>query len=46
MLGMDVVKPEKSAFDLDYVGIKASQFSYARLQQADPVHGCGYVVYG
>ena len=39
MLGMDVVKPEKSAFDLDYVGIKASQFSYARLQQADPVHG-------
>jgi carbamoyl-phosphate synthase large subunit/carbamoyl-phosphate synthase small subunit len=39
MLGMDVIKPEKSAFDLDYVGIKASQFSYARLQQADPVHG-------
>lgn len=39
MLGIDVVKPEKSAFDLDYVGIKASQFSYARLQQADPVHG-------
>ncbi|MCQ2199780.1 MAG: carbamoyl-phosphate synthase (glutamine-hydrolyzing) large subunit [Paludibacteraceae bacterium] len=39
MLGMKVEKPEKSAFDLDYVGVKASQFSYARLQQADPVHG-------
>ena len=39
MLGLDVVKPEKSAFDLDYVGVKASQFSYARLQHADPVHG-------
>ncbi|MCQ2192310.1 MAG: carbamoyl-phosphate synthase (glutamine-hydrolyzing) large subunit [Paludibacteraceae bacterium] len=39
MLGLDVVKPEKSAFDLDYVGVKASQFSYARLQQSDPVHG-------
>ena len=39
MLGLKVAKPEKSAFDLDYVGVKASQFSYARLQQADPVHG-------
>lgn len=39
MLGMKVEKPEKSAFDLDYVGIKASQFSFARLQQADPVLG-------
>ncbi len=39
MLGMEVEKPEKSAFDLDYVGIKASQFSFARLQQADPVLG-------
>ena len=39
MLGLPVVKPEKSAFDLDYVGVKASQFSYARLQQSDPVHG-------
>lgn len=39
MLGLPVEKPEKSAFDLDYVGVKASQFSYARLQQADPVHG-------
>jgi carbamoyl-phosphate synthase large subunit len=39
MLGLPVSKPEKSAFDLDYVGIKASQFSFARLQQADPVLG-------
>jgi carbamoyl-phosphate synthase large subunit len=39
MLGLPVEKPEKSAFDLDYVGIKASQFSFARLQQADPVLG-------
>ena len=37
MLGLPVEKPEKSAFDLDYVGIKASQFSFSRLQQADPV---------
>ena len=37
MLGQKVEKPEKSAFDLDYVGIKASQFSFSRLQQADPV---------
>jgi len=39
MLGMKVVKPSKSAFDLDYVGIKASQFSFTRLQKADPVLG-------
>lgn len=39
MLGMQVAKPEKSAFDLDYVGIKASQFSFTRLQKADPVLG-------
>ncbi len=39
MLGKVVVKPEKSAFDLDYVGIKASQFSFTRLQKADPVLG-------
>jgi len=39
MLGLPVEKPEKSAFDLDYVGIKASQFSFARLQQADPILG-------
>ena len=39
MLGQQVEKPNKSAFDLDYVGIKASQFSFARLQKADPVLG-------
>jgi carbamoyl-phosphate synthase large subunit len=39
MLEIPVEKPEKSAFDLDYVGIKASQFSFTRLQKADPVLG-------
>src|SRR5690554_6249611 len=39
MLEIPVAKPEKSAFDLDYVGIKASQFSFTRLQKADPVLG-------
>ncbi|MCF0203890.1 MAG: ATP-grasp domain-containing protein, partial [Muribaculaceae bacterium] len=39
MLGMKVEKPSKNAFDLDYVGIKASQFSFSRLQGADPVLG-------
>ena len=39
MLGLPVEKPSKSAFDLDYVGIKASQFSFSRLQGADPVLG-------
>ena len=39
MLGLPVEKPGKSAFDLDYVGIKASQFSFSRLQGADPVLG-------
>ncbi|MCM1519574.1 MAG: carbamoyl-phosphate synthase (glutamine-hydrolyzing) large subunit [Lachnoclostridium sp.] len=39
MLGLHVEKPGKSAFDLDYVGIKASQFSFSRLQGADPVLG-------
>lgn len=39
MLGLDVEKPNKNAFDLDYVGIKASQFSFSRLQKADPVLG-------
>ncbi len=39
MIGEKVVPPEKSAFDLDYVGIKASQFSFSRLQKADPVLG-------
>ena len=39
MLGQHVEKPAKSAFDLDYVGVKASQFSFSRLQGADPVLG-------
>ncbi len=39
MLGLNVDKPSKSAFDLDYVGIKASQFSFSRLQGADHVLG-------
>ena len=39
MLGMVVQKPDKSLFDLDYVGIKTSQFSFNRLQNADPVLG-------
>ena len=39
MLGEIVEKPNKSEFDLDYVGIKASQFSFSRLQKADPVLG-------
>ncbi len=39
MLELDVEKPGKNAFDLDYVGIKASQFSFSRLQGADPVLG-------
>ena len=39
MLGLPVEKPHKSFFDFDYVGIKASQFSFNRLQKADPVLG-------
>ena len=39
MLGEHVEKPSKSAFDLDYVGVKASQFSFSRLGGADPVLG-------
>lgn len=39
MLGIPVEKPGKNLFDLDYVGIKASQFSFSRLQKADPVLG-------
>ncbi len=39
MLGLPVEKPHKNEFDLDYVGIKASQFSFNRLQKADPVLG-------
>ena len=39
MLGLPVERPRKNEFDLDYVGIKASQFSFSRLQKADPVLG-------
>jgi carbamoyl-phosphate synthase large subunit len=39
LLGKQVEKPNKSAFDLDYIGIKAPQFSFSRLQKADPVLG-------
>lgn len=39
MLGMDVEKPSKSIFDIDHIGIKASQFSFSRLTKADPVLG-------
>lgn len=39
MLGLPVEKPSKNVFDLDYVGVKASQFSFNRLQKADPVLG-------
>jgi carbamoyl-phosphate synthase large subunit len=39
MIGKDVEKPMKSIFELDYVGIKAPQFSFSRLQKADPVLG-------
>ena len=39
MLGLKPTAPGKSAFDLDYVGVKSSQFSFARLEEADPVLG-------
>jgi carbamoyl-phosphate synthase large subunit len=39
MLGKDIEKPNKSIFELDYVGVKAPQFSFSRLQKADPVLG-------
>ncbi len=39
MLGLEVEKPHKSAFDLDYIGVKAPQFSFTRLHKADPVIG-------
>ena len=39
MLGEDVAIPDKSAFELDYVGIKAPQFSFSRLAKADPILG-------
>ncbi len=46
MLGKAVLKPDKSLFDLDYVGVKASQFSFSRLQKADPVLGVEMVSTG
>ncbi len=39
MLGLHPTAPQKSAFDLDYVGVKSSQFSFARLEEADPMLG-------
>ena len=39
MLGLEVTQPDKSLFDLDYIGVKAPQFSFSRLQKADPVLG-------
>lgn len=39
MLDVPVEKPDSSTFDLDYVGVKASQFSFARLHKADPILG-------
>ena len=45
MLGLPVEKPEKNLFELDYVGIKASQFSFNRLQKADPGVGSRYGFY-
>ncbi len=39
MLGKKVKKPDKSLFELDYIGVKASQFSFSRLHKADPVLG-------
>ena len=46
MLGLPVEKPNKNLFDLDYVGVKASQFSFNRLQNADPVLGVDMVSTG
>ncbi len=46
MLGLSVSKPDKSVFDLDYVGVKASQFSFNRLQKADPKLGVDMVSTG
>jgi carbamoyl-phosphate synthase large subunit len=46
MLRKPVTKPDKSLFDLDYVGVKASQFSFSRLQKADPVLGVEMVSTG
>jgi len=46
MLDKPVTRPDKSLFDLDYVGVKASQFSFSRLQKADPVLGVEMVSTG
>ena len=46
MMGLPVEKPHKNLFDIDYVGIKASQFSFSRLQKADPVLGVDMVSTG
>lgn len=46
MLGKEADRPDKSLFDLDYVGVKASQFSFTRLQKADPVLGVEMVSTG
>ena len=46
ILGLPVEKPSKNEFDLDYVGVKASQFSFSRLQKADPVLGVDMVSTG
>ena len=46
MLGLPAQKPDKSLLDLDYVGVKASQFSFTRLQKADPVLGVDMVSTG
>jgi len=46
MLGLQVEKPQKSIFDLEHIGVKASQFSFSRLQKADPVLGVDMVSTG
>lgn len=46
MLDLPVTKPDKTLFDIDYVGVKASQFSFSRLQKADPVLGVDMVSTG
>ena len=39
MLGAEYSKPDKSVFDIEHIGVKASQFSFARLHKADPILG-------
>jgi carbamoyl-phosphate synthase large subunit len=46
MLGLPVQKPDKTLFDIEHVGVKASQFSFSRLQKADPVLGVEMVSTG